>query len=120
MVDSKGNKHFIDFSKTLDWVGWKFVEASVSGINSPEKLTKIYVVQVNPITSLGSLYLDELTITTATYPVINEDEIPKDTAPVYAANKNVKPSEDEDYKNLYCLAKRHCQHSFRKSLYEFI
>lgn len=116
VVDSKGNKHFIDFSKTLDWVGWKFVEASVSGINSPEKLTKIYVVQVNPITSLGSLYLDELTITTATYPVINEDEIPKDTAPVYAANKNVKPSEDEDYKKFILFGKKDTANTLLENL----
>jgi exopolysaccharide biosynthesis protein len=116
VVDSKGNKHFIDFSKTLDWVGWKFVEASVSGINSPEKLTKIYVVQVNPITSLGSLYLDELTITTATYPVINEDEIPKDTAPVYATNKNVKPSEDEDYKKFILFGKKDTANTLLENL----
>lgn len=106
VVDSKGNKHYIDFSKTLDWTGWKYVEASVSGINSPEKLTKIYVVQVNPIISSGSLYLDELTITTATYPAVNKDEIPKDTAPVYAANKNVKPEKDDDYKKFILFGKK--------------
>ena len=106
VVDSNGNKHFIDFSKTLDWSGWKYVEAPISGINSPKKLTKIYVVQVNPVTSSGSLYLNDLTMTTATYPAINKDDIPKDTTPLYKANKNVEISKGDGYQKLLLFGKR--------------
>jgi exopolysaccharide biosynthesis protein len=116
VVDANGNKHFIDFSKTLDWTGWKYVEASVSGINSPKKLTRIYVVQVNPITSSGSLYLDELTITTATYPVIDKNQIPEDTLPVYEANKNVKPSKDDDYKKFILFGNKDTANTLLENL----
>ena len=74
------------------------------------------MVQVNPITSSGSLYLDELTITTATYPVINQDEIPKDTAPVYEANKNVKPSKDDDYKKFILFGKKNTANTLLENL----
>ncbi|MDQ2085135.1 phosphodiester glycosidase family protein [Herbivorax sp. ANBcel31] len=106
VIDSRGNKHFIDFAETLEWSGWEYVEASVSGINSPEKLTKIYVVQVNPVTSTGSLYLDDLTLTTATYPVIDEDEIPKDTTPVHEADRSVKLSEEDDFKKFIVFGEK--------------
>lgn len=106
VVDSSGNKHFIDFSKTLDWTGWKYVEASISGINLPKKLTKIYVVQVNPVTSSGKLYLNELTMTTATYPVVDENKIPKDTTPMYQANKKAEIPKNESYQKFVLFGKK--------------
>ena len=85
--------------------------------NSPKKLTRIYVVQVNPITSSGSLYLDELTITTATYPVIDKNQIPEDTLPVYEANKNVKPSKDDDYKKFILFGNKDTANTLLENLY---
>ncbi|TYQ14980.1 UNVERIFIED_CONTAM: uncharacterized protein DUF2233 [Acetivibrio alkalicellulosi] len=106
VVDENGNKHFIDFSRSLDWYGWNHVEASLSNISSPAKLTRIYLVQVNPVTVSGSLYLDDLSITTASYPIIDANKIPKDTVPAYEANRQVELTEDDLAKRFLVFGSR--------------
>lgn len=87
--DSTGKKHLVEFTRSMDWAGWKYIEASLEGISSPTKLNRLYVVQVNPIADSGSIYLDDLAVTTSGFPPIDPNKIPKDTQPVDDANKSV-------------------------------
>jgi len=94
--DSKGQKHLVTLSKTLDWTGWKYVEASLEGISSPASLTRLYLAKVNPIADSGSIYFDDLTVTTSSSAPTDTIKIPQDTVPVDEANKSIQyqPSED--------------------------
>lgn len=87
VYDSKGRKQLVDLAKTLDWTGWKYVEASFDNIDVPAKLNRIYLVQVNPVADSGSVYFDDLTVTYSGYPPVDPDKLPKDTVPVDDANK---------------------------------
>ncbi|GAE89699.1 phosphodiester glycosidase family protein [Acetivibrio straminisolvens] len=78
VVDASGQKHLVDFTRDMSWTGWKRVFASLRDIKSPSKLTKVYVVQVNPVPSSGSIYIDEISLNKATFPEINQNTIPKD------------------------------------------
>ncbi len=78
VVDASGQKHLVDFTRDMSWTGWKRVFASLRDIKSPTKLTKVYLVQVNPVPSSGSIYIDDISISKATFPQINESTIPKD------------------------------------------
>jgi len=89
IYDSNGNKHLVDFAKGMDWTGWKYVKLSTAGINSPAKLTKIYLAQVNPVAESGFIYLDDLTLTTSSYADIDMSKMPKDTVPQDADNRSV-------------------------------
>ena len=48
----------------LDWVGWRYVEIPLTGVSLPAKLTRIYLVQVNPIDEAGNIYIDDLSVIT--------------------------------------------------------
>ena len=89
LLDAKGEKQVVDIAKTMDWTGWKYVEASLENIELPAKLTRLYLVQVNPVADSGSIYLDDLTLTNSGYPAIDESKIPKYTVPVDDTNKAV-------------------------------
>jgi len=93
IYDSSGNKHLVDFSKGMDWTGWKYVTLSTFGINSPAKLTKIYLAQVNPVAESGFIYLDDLTFVTSSYADVDMSKVPKDTVPKDADNKSVSFAE---------------------------
>ncbi len=86
VYDSKGTKHYVEFTKEMDWVGWKYVEASLQGITSPSKLLKLYVVQVNPVIDSGDIYFDDLTQVVSVYPPIDTKAVPQDTVAVDPAN----------------------------------
>jgi exopolysaccharide biosynthesis protein len=81
IIDSNGQKQVVDLARNVDWTGWKYVEASTEKISLPARLTRIYLVQVNPVADNGSIYLDDLQTTLGSYPAIDPEKIPKDTVP---------------------------------------
>jgi exopolysaccharide biosynthesis protein len=89
VIDGNGSPRSLYFTKTMDWVGWKYLEASTANISSPSSLTRIYIVQPNPITDEGSIYVDDLSFSTSTYQKIDAAKIPKDTVPLDEAKKAV-------------------------------
>ncbi|ABN53384.1 MAG TPA: phosphodiester glycosidase family protein [Hungateiclostridium thermocellum] len=94
VIDSGGQKHLVDFTRDLTWTGWGRVFASLRDIKSPAKLTKIYVVQVNPVPSSGCIYIDDLSLVKATFPEINESTIPKDVVLSDRDNKEAALNKD--------------------------
>ncbi|MCR4436895.1 MAG: phosphodiester glycosidase family protein [Clostridiales bacterium] len=94
--DSGGKKHLVDFTRNLDWTGWKYVEASLEGIDSPSAVTRLYLAQPSPVADSGSIYLDDLSAVTSTYPAVDMGSIPKATQVVDSDYKSIvyKPSED--------------------------
>ncbi|HOQ06943.1 MAG TPA: phosphodiester glycosidase family protein [Clostridiales bacterium] len=89
LVDANGKRQVVDFAKVMDWVGWKYVEASLDGIKKPARLSRIYIVQVNPDMDAGSLYFDDLTFISDGYPSLDGIEVPEDTPFVDEANRAV-------------------------------
>ncbi len=89
ITDAKGQKQLVDIVKNLDWTGWKKVETTLDGIQMPASLTRLYLVQVNPVAESGTVYFDELAVTNSAYPEIDPTKIPKDTVPVDDAFKAV-------------------------------
>ena len=62
--DSQNKTHRLGDLTKLDWVGWRYVEIPLNGVPLPAKLTRIYLVQVNPIEEAGEIYIDDLSIIT--------------------------------------------------------
>ncbi len=85
VVDKKGTKHWVQASSDIDWTGWKYVEAYVGDITGPSKLTRIYVAQSSPVSSVGSVYFDDLSVALTSTPSI--PSLPQDTTPSDDANK---------------------------------
>ncbi|AOT70044.1 phosphodiester glycosidase family protein [Geosporobacter ferrireducens] len=86
-VGADGTAQTIDLSSSIDWEGWKYVEANIpSTMKAPIKLERIYVVQTDPlIKNTGSILIDQLT---ASYPISYQGTVP---APASTADKrNVK------------------------------
>ena len=94
--DSKGNIQRVDFVKSMDWTGWKYVEAPLQDIDSPAQLTKLYIAQVSPVADSGSIFIDDLSAITSSYPSIDASKVPQDTAPVDAANKSISYQASSD------------------------
>lgn len=96
VYDADGQRHFVDFAQKMDWTGWKYVEASLEGIDSPSRLARIYLVQIHPVPDAGSIYFDDLTLISS----INTDDdafkIPEDTVPLDDKNKAIVYKETED------------------------
>jgi exopolysaccharide biosynthesis protein len=94
LYDVNGDKQVVDLTRTMDWTGWQYIEASVDDIKMPAKLTRIYQVLVNPeagekLSDAGSLYLDDLTVTKSVYASLDELKVPDDTPFPDEANKAV-------------------------------
>ena len=61
VTDADGNDYNIDFSKNIDWQGWKKVEAELPDGKEPFSLKRIYLVEIDPTDSdAGAIYLDNL------------------------------------------------------------
>ena len=62
--DGNGTRHTIDFSKSIDWTGWKYIEASIpENIVKPMELERIYVVETNSdIRQKGQLLFDGIDV----------------------------------------------------------
>jgi hypothetical protein len=68
LIDSAGKSHVIDFSKAIDFTGWRQLEASVpDGVAYPVSLQRVYVAEVNEQKfPLGRILIDALTVQTPT------------------------------------------------------
>lgn len=88
--DSSGKKHLVSLAKNMDWTGWKYVEASLEGIGSPVMLTRLYLAKVHPVADSGSIYFDDLTLTSSGFSSVDLGKIPQDTVPVDKTNKSVQ------------------------------
>lgn len=62
--DKNNTKYRLGDLTKLDWKGWRYVEISLTGVPLPARLTRIYLVQVNPIEEIGEVYFDDLSIIT--------------------------------------------------------
>ena len=84
ILDSKGNAHVIDFTKSMDFNGWKYLEAQLpSGISYPVTLQRIYVAEVNTEKfPTGRIVIDDLKSFTT---------LPVDTKSVPASTKILDP-----------------------------
>jgi exopolysaccharide biosynthesis protein len=61
--DASGTIHYITFAERLnDFIGWKYVEASLEDVSNPAYLERIYLAQINDIPDMGSIYIDDLSI----------------------------------------------------------
>lgn len=61
VTDAEGNEYNIDFSKDVNWQGWKKVEAELPDGKQPFSLKRIYLVEIDPTDSdSGAIYLDNL------------------------------------------------------------
>lgn len=89
ITEANGQKQLLDIEKNLAWTGWKHAEVSLENIQTPARLTRLYLVQINPVAESGAVYLDDLTVTNSGYPAIDQAKIPKDTVPQDDANKAV-------------------------------
>jgi hypothetical protein len=60
--DSEGKEYTIDFAGNINWLDWRWVEASLPQGKGPFNLKRIYVVETDPSKNdAGSVYLDDLT-----------------------------------------------------------
>lgn len=89
VIDAKGTRHQVYFTRAMNWTGWKYLTASLEGIELPARLARVYLVQVNPTPDSGSIYIDDLNAITAKYPVIDRNSVPSDTRPADEANRAV-------------------------------
>ena len=78
LIDAEGKSVVIDFTKDMNWEGWKDVTAYVpADTKFPAKLETIYVASLsNTDTAERKIYIDYLR---AVVPMENNDEIPADT-----------------------------------------
>lgn len=89
ILDASKKEHTIDFAKTIDWEGWKYLEAKLpSDISYPIALNRIYVAEVdNAKRYKGEILVDSLS---AYYPNFNKNlDLPKDTAFKDSLNKEM-------------------------------
>lgn len=89
--DSKGTVYRLGDLTKLDWKGWRYVEIPLNGVPMPAKLTRIYLVQVNPIAEIGAVYFDDLSIIT-----VERDKMTTDTTVKPVANIVVQNFEKND------------------------
>lgn len=89
--DSKGTVHRLGDLTKLDWKGWRYVEIPLNGVPMPAKLTRIYLVQVNPIAEIGAVYFDDLSIIT-----VEREKMTAETAVKPVANTVVQNFENND------------------------
>lgn len=96
IMDSAGNKHYLEFTSRLDWSGWKQLKASLQGISNPVNVSAIYVQNTDPDTTWGRVYLDELTALESRYPEIDPAQIPENTTFQDKANRKIDFTPGED------------------------
>jgi hypothetical protein len=79
ILDSKGNPHVIDFTKSMDFDDWKYLEAQLPGnLSYPVSLQRIYVAEVNTEKfPVGRIVVDDL-ISFTTLP-LDMSSVPEST-----------------------------------------
>lgn len=63
LTDHKGKAFQVDYAKTVDWKGWKYVEADIpSGFTAPYKITVPvrYMETDNALKNNGQIFIDQL------------------------------------------------------------
>lgn len=90
LVGADGTAHTLDLAASINWSGWKYVEAAVpSTLKVPVVLERIYVVETNALAKdTGIIYLDGLTVS---YPTNLDATIPQ--APVQDVRNVSAPAE---------------------------
>ncbi len=87
VTDKKGNPNYKYFTKDINWTGWKYLEFSLEGIDSPSKITKVYAVQATKKKASGTLYFDNLTMVYTGYPEVAASKTAVNTVPKDEAYK---------------------------------
>ncbi len=84
VLDSKGNEHVIDFTKSMDFEDWRYLEAQLPGnLSYPVSLKRIYVAEVNTESfPAGRIVIDDLKSFTT---------LPVDMSSVPASTKILDP-----------------------------
>ncbi|MHB8061009.1 MAG: phosphodiester glycosidase family protein, partial [Ruminiclostridium sp.] len=81
VYDVKGNAYYKYFTKGITWTGWKYLEVSLSDIDNPSKITKVYAVQPTKEKASGKLYFDNLTMVYSGYPEVAATKATTSTVP---------------------------------------
>lgn len=79
VYDSKGNYSSEYFAKGITWTGWKYLEVSLDGLNTPKKVRNVFAVQPKNGKSSGTVYFDNLTMVYTGYPDVDMSKAPKTT-----------------------------------------
>ncbi len=68
IIDAQNKSHTIDFAKTIDFVDWKQLEASIStDVTFPISLKRVYVAEVDESKqTVGNILIDNLSVFTPT------------------------------------------------------
>lgn len=89
--DNQNRVHRLGDMTKLDWKGWRYVEIPLNGVPMPARLSRIYLVQVNPIAEVGQIYLDDLSIIT-----VERDKMTTETVIKPVENKVVQDFEKKN------------------------
>ncbi len=89
--DSKNTTYRLGDLTKLDWKGWRYVEIPLNGVPLPAQLTRIYLVQVNPVTEIGAVYFDDLSIIT-----VEQDKMTQDSKIKQLENTVIRSFENDD------------------------
>ncbi|MGE4283441.1 MAG: phosphodiester glycosidase family protein [Clostridia bacterium] len=96
LTDANGNIFRLSLARTMDWDGWKYVEADIpANAAFPMMLERLYIAQTDQtVKSAGTVYFDDLTLVTKN--IIENKEIPKNTK--YADPLNTAPNLSKESK----------------------
>lgn len=96
LIDADGNTVVLDFTKDMNWTGWKDLTATVpANTKFPAVLDTIYVASLtNTNTKEQKINIDYLR---AVMPVVNNDEIPADTKIPDAKRTTMEGKQDGSY-----------------------
>ncbi len=89
VMGAEGQKHYVMFAEGINWTGWRFVEANVTHISQPARITRLYVVNPRPLNEEGHIYLDDLQLTRKTQKQEDFKNLPTDTKAIDTKNQAV-------------------------------
>jgi exopolysaccharide biosynthesis protein len=89
VYDAAGIAHRLDFTYSVDWTGWQYVEASIpSSIEAPLQFSHLYPVEANSDQQYtGSLVFDDLTVKVT--PSLDVPETPTRPDPLVVENETL-------------------------------
>lgn len=91
VVDATGKETTIDLARNINWLDWKWVEASLPAGKQPFSLKSIYLVETDPEKSdEGTIYLDNLTALISSK--LDESQLPPKPILIDEANTGKKGS----------------------------
>ena len=101
LIDANNKEYKLDFADSVDWTGWKNVEAKIpTGVAYPVTLRNIYVAQIDPNNkALGSIKINAISGLYTKDVVLDPSTVP--TSSVYRDENNIaSPVLDGGYKVL--------------------